>query len=196
MELTETIETLNKSLRDLYGIDTVTGDQMWRVSWSDSQLEKRYGTYEDWTASGIFIRRVTEVREVQKYQHVRAKYILEHLVVVPDVSMAELPVAKVSYECLHVFQDAFERYLPPHITICKLIIALVETAMQRSRDGLPPIKKFFDEEFSQEASEELKEKRIRELMNELHGDESGLYGVTTNESGSATFMPKNYEKGK
>jgi hypothetical protein len=49
MELTEKIESINNQLIELYGIDTITGQAMWRVVWSEDQFEHRLGTYDDFS---------------------------------------------------------------------------------------------------------------------------------------------------
>src|SRR5689334_9373374 len=98
MELVEKIEVLNSRLVDHFGIDTVTGDAIWRIVFSEDQFEKRLGTYDDITKGGIYLRTVTEVREVPKYrQWIHKKYILERLVLVPETNLPELPCLKQSY---------------------------------------------------------------------------------------------------
>ncbi len=62
------VDRINNQLKDLFGIDTVTGLQIFRIVYSEDQLEKRYGTYDDYTKGGLYIRTVTEVREVPKYR--------------------------------------------------------------------------------------------------------------------------------
>ena len=92
MELTEPVDSINKQLVDHFGTDTITGLAMWRVVFSEDQFEKRLGTYDDFTPSGIYLRTVTEVREVPKYrQWIKRKYVLENLVLIPDINKKELP---------------------------------------------------------------------------------------------------------
>lgn len=169
-----TLEYFNKQLSDLFGVDTVTGQQMWRICWSDDQYEKRLTEYND---KGELLQQ-PEVRLLPKYkQWIQQKYILEHLVAVPDISADELPSVKVSYEQIYTFQDGKEEYLPPNILVAKFIINTVLSAQQRARDGLSPLVKFIDEEFSQEASEELKKRRIEEMMLYMSGEDASFHNT-------------------
>src|SRR3990167_6442773 len=116
MELAESVERINKSLIDIFGKDTITGIAIWRVVYSENEFEKRFGTYNDISPAGIFLRTVTEVREVPKYrQWVQYKYILERLTLIPEISADDLPTPKLSYEPLWVFEDKFGNYLPPKL---------------------------------------------------------------------------------
>lgn len=186
MELTETIDTLNKQLRETFGIDTVTGQAIWRIVFSEDQLEKRHGTYEDYTTSGIFIRRVTEVREVPKYrQWIHERYVLERLVIVPAVNLQELVATNVSYEPIFVYWDGDGNYLPPKWEVSKFVIDTIYAAQYSTHT----LKKYVDDEDSQEKSIELKQKRINGIMEEFYGDESGLLGTTIN-CGSSIIVPR------
>ena len=158
MELTETIDSINSQLKELYGVDTVGGDVMWRISWSEDQFEKRLGTYSDYTREGIYLRTVTEVREVPKYrQWIQQKYVLERLVAIPDISQDELPTTKLSYEPMYVFESAQGVPLPPRLDVCRIIIDTVYSAM-----GKTNMAKYKDD-FSK-YTPEAQEKRIEEIM--------------------------------
>lgn len=166
MQITESIESINKQLVDLFGVDTVTGTPIWRVVWSEKQIEKRWGTYDDYTPSGIFIRTVTEVREVPKYrQWIQNKYVLERLTVIPEINMAELPTQKLSYEPIYVFETKKGEYLPPKIEAAKFIIDSLYAAMGKSC-----MAKYVDEEANNPI--EVKEQRVAKLHEELFGNET------------------------
>ncbi len=171
MELTESIERINEQLKTLFGIDTITSQAMWRVVWAEDQLEKQLVHHTD---SGVELLR-PEVREVKKYSWIKGRYILEHLVLVPEINMPELPGQQITYANIHTFEDAKEDYLPPNIIACKFIINLVESAMQRKRDGLSPIKKFVDEEYSQEASLHAKGERLNQICEALYGEDASFH---------------------
>ncbi len=178
MELTESIESINRQIIDLFGIDTVTGDAMWRVVWSEDQYEKRL---VDTTPEGLFLL-TPVVREVSKYkQWVHEKWVLERLVLVPDVNKNELPSQKVSYEPIWVFEDKEGDSLPPTVWACKFIIDTVYAAM-----GKRGLRKYVDEE--EKNPVETREKRIDKLQEELFGDESGLLGTTI--TGESIIVPQ------
>jgi len=179
MELTESIESINQQLIDLFGIDTITGLSIWRIVFSEDQFEKRLGTYEDYSRGGIFLREVTEVREVPKYrQWIQCKYVLERLVVVPEINERELPTSKLSYEPIWVFEDRFGNALPPVLRGAKLVIDTVYAAM-----GKAGMAKYKDPELDAENALELKRQEVDKIQEELYGDESGLGGAIVHGEG-------------
>jgi len=195
------VDTINKSLRDLFGSDIVTGQSIFRVIWSEDEIELRYGTFDDISPAGVYLRTVTETRTVPKYrQWIHAKHILERLVLVPEFNQQELGGAKISYEPLWVFEDRNGNYLPPRLDACKLVIDTVLATQNVAKAMITgdesvdrPTKRYSDPEGTQEASLALKEQRIDKLVEELFGDESGLSGATL-AGGSGIFVPPNYTK--
>lgn len=189
MELTETIESINRQLIDLFGIDTITGQAIWRVVFSEDQFEMRYGTYDDITPNGLYLRTITEVRKVPKYrQWIQKKYILERLVAVPIINTQELPNVKVSYEPLWVFEDKKGNYLPPHLEAAKFIINTVYAAQYANHS----LARYKDPDNNQENQIENQRKRVDGLVEELFGEQSSLEGTTR--TGESIIVPKNYEK--
>ena len=190
MELTEPIESINSQLVDLFGKDTISGIPIWRVVWSEEQFEKRLGTYDNITPSGLYLGSVTEVRLVPKYrQWITKKYVLERLVAVPDSQQNELPTSKVSYEPIYVFEDGNGDYLPPKSIVAKFVIDTIYAAQY----GGSHLKKYIDDEYSQEASLDAKAKRINSIFEEMTGEESSLGGTTV--SGESIIVPTSYERG-
>lgn len=197
---------INDALKDLFGVDTVTGMQMFRIVWSDDQMEKRHGTFDDFIpGTQIYLRTVTETREVPKYrQWIHQKYVLERLVVVPEINKEELPDSNLSYEPLWVFQDGNENYLPPTIQAAKFIIDTVLSAQAVHKmmiDGTEkvdrPVARYVDPDNSQEAVIENQRKRIDNIVEELYGDETGLMGQTLSRNqggGQAIIVPRNYKE--
>lgn len=181
MELTESIPEINRQLADLFGIDTITGQPIWKVVWSEDQYEKRMMEYSD---GGILLLQ-PEVRLVPKYkQWIQEKWVLERLVLVPDINKDDLPTEKLSYEPIHVFMDSKGNPLPPAIWACQFIIDAVYAAM-----GKRSLRKYVDPEINE--PEEEKRKRVEKLTEELFGDESGLLGTTiTGETVAYTGAPK------
>lgn len=195
MEL-ERVEDINRRLADNFGVDTITGIPIWRVVWSEDQLEKRYGTFDDITPAGIYLRTVTEVREVPKYrQWIHNKYLLERLVVIPAQDAKQLPTQKVSYEPIHIFQDRNENALPPKYAACEFAIQLIYAVQY----GDHSVARYVDPDNCQEAEIANRQARIAEIQEALHGDESGLMGATLAPSqaiagGSAIIVPHTYER--
>jgi|SRR5215510_560826 len=191
MELTETIDSLNKQLADLYGVDTVTGQPMWRIVWSEDQFEHRLGTYDDYSPAGLYLRTVTEVRWVPKYrQWIKKKYVLEHLVAIPDANMPELPATKTSYEPIYPFQTTSKKYLPPTIQAAKFAIELIHAAMGSRSD----VAKYKDP-YAGKTMEECHEMKVAEidsLQEELFGNESYVGDALAHKE--AIIVPRNFEK--
>lgn len=171
MESKEFVDRFNNSLADLFGRDTVTNQAMWRIVYSDDQFEKRRTNNAD---NGTLLL-YPEVRLLPKYQWIKAKYILEHLVGVPEVNLVDLPTQKMSYEIIWTFEDKNENYLPPNLEAAKFVINTVLSAMQRHKEGQSPIKKFMDEEYSQEASLEAKANRLNKICEQIYGEDASFH---------------------
>lgn len=190
MELTEKIETINRQLEEHFGIDTITGRPIWRVVWSDDQTEKRLTEFTD---SGLQLI-TPEVRELPKYrQWIHQKYILERLVLIPDVNIKELPCQKQSYEPMWVFEDKHGNPLPPQFELCKLVVDTVYAAL-----GKISLRKYRDPDADEKIPEVAiakKKAKIDKMCDDLFGDEqSGLDGALVH--GTGIVVPNNYDKAK
>lgn len=179
MELTEPIESINKQLVDLFGIDSVTGRPIWRVVWSEEQFEKRLMNV---TNEGFHLL-IPEVREVPKYrQWIKERYVLERLTVIPEVNENELPTEKLSYEPIWVFETQRGVYLPPRLDAAKIVIDTVYAAMGKS--SLAKYKE------TNEAPEE-KDIRLGKLQDELFGNETEVGDALAHNQ--AIIVPSNYK---
>jgi hypothetical protein len=160
----------------------MTGMPIFRIVWSDDQLEKRKLNV---TETGIQLL-TPIVKEVPKYgQWINHRYVLERLVIVPEINKEELMDKKLSYEPLWVFQNGSEEAVAPTLWGCKFIIDAVYAAT-----GKKSLRKYVDEEAQK--SEELREARINKLQEELFGDESGLMGTTV--TGETVIVPQNFKE--
>lgn len=187
MELTESIESMNRYLADIYGIDTITGLPIWRIVWSEDQFEKRK---IDTTESGILLP-YPIVREVPKYrQWVQEKYVLERLVIVPEMNRDELPANKISYEPLFVFQGQNGKYLPPKMEVCELVIDTVMAAQ-----GKGSLAKYLDpasDEKDPAVARAKQRARVDEIVSDLFGNESDVGDSLAYHEG--IVVPRNYTK--
>lgn len=180
MELTESIESLNHQLIDLFGIDTVSGNPIWRIVFSEDQFENRLGTYSDYTESGIYLRTVTEVRYVPKYrQWIQERFVLERLTIIPEINSDELPSTRLSYEPIYVFENGKGDYLPPKIEVARIVIDSVYAAQGKSS-----MAKYLDDEDV--------EKRIDSLQEYLFADETDISDHLSRQTG--IIVPSNYKK--
>lgn len=189
MEL-ERVESINRQLKESFGIDTASGEPIWRVVWSEDQFEYRLGTYSDYTEGGIYLRTVTEVRYVPKYrQWIPEKYVLERLVVIPGPSVAELPAVKTTYEPIHIFEDANRNPLPPRFDACEFVIHLVYKAQ-----GISSVGKYKDPMAGLDTKEliEAKNAELQKLQDDLFGNETDTGDALAHKE--AIIVPRNYER--
>lgn len=175
------IQAVNVKLIDHFGVDTLTGKAIWRVSWSNDQVEKRLTIH---TAEGLELLH-PEVRECKKYPWVKNRWILERLVLIPEINEKDLPVEKQSYECMYPFENAYTGdMIMPTFEACKFVVDTVYAAMGKSS-----MAKYVDEEAKNPV--EAKKARIDKLQEELFGDESSLMLRTvTGEAVAYTGEPK------
>jgi len=188
----ERIETINQFLTDNFGVDTITGQPIYRVVWADDQYENRLTKFTD---SGVEMLS-EELRLLPKYPWCNGFYILEQLTVTPEINLRELAGNKIAYNILHKFMGANELPVPPAIWACKFIIDTVNAAMGKSSlasyvhdndpDPTNPVK-------SPMEMYDFNKQKIDQITNELFGDESGLKGMTI-DSGSAIIVPQGYNK--
>ena len=187
MSYLESPETINKRLIDQFGIDTHSSNPIWRVVFSDDQMEKRLTNF---TKEGFELL-TPMVIEVPKYkQWIQGKYILERFVIVPDFQQIELAGAKTSYEIIWTFEDKNGNPLPPKWEAINFIINTIYAAQY----GTHNLKKFHDPENSQEAALEAKRQRVDAIIEELWGDQSSLQGTTKTGESVAYTGPSVFEK--
>lgn len=186
MELTEPIESINRQLVSLFGIDSDTGRPMFRVVESWTQYEKRLTNI---TAEGLKLQ-YPKVQEKPKYDQRdldwKGMYILERLVIVPLANQEEIPTEGMSYEPLWVFKDNMGNPLPPRVDACKLVIDTMYAAL-----GKKSMAKYVDPDNDPEQSIHDKMVRVQALEEQLFGDESNLLLRTvTGEAVGYTGEPK------
>jgi hypothetical protein len=162
-------EQINELLKGHFGIDTITSLPIWRVSWAPDHYEKRYGTWEDYGAGGIFLRRVTEMREVPKYPHLPQHYIFERLVIVPPEQSRELCRAVISYEPIHPFWDSNTDPLPPNWEVCKFIVDTIYAAMGKSS-----LRKYVDPDADGNNGLDAQKERLKKIMDGLYGNHTDV----------------------
>lgn len=104
----ESAESINKRLLENYGRG-IADQPLFRVVYSDSQREKRFGTFMKETEAGIYLGTETCVRDCEKYPFFLNMWILE--TVKPNFSNPEI-LEKWSYEPLWVFKDRMQNPLP------------------------------------------------------------------------------------
>jgi hypothetical protein len=148
------VKSINKLIREHFGIDGNTGMPRYRISWSDSEREDRYGTFEIWYGS-IFLRTEEGVRNVPKYPYIKQRWILEKLFYLtgknPEIQ------GKFTFEPLFTFESNAGDPLPVIWDVCKRIIDV-------SLQG--PEQKFRNFTAEEEAAQEQEAKHFEEMIGE------------------------------
>lgn len=179
----EEVETLNRRLLDYYGRTEPEGLPNYRIVWSDDQFEKRKFMHTD---SGVELL-YSEVRRVPKYrQWVQSKYILERLTVISNFEGSDLTEV-LSYEPVYVFETAKGEALNPTWHAVNFIVANVNHNMAHTG-----YVKYKDPEANPEEAKEAKEQRIKQLMEDLFGNESEI-GTALAHKEAVTVPNKGFE---
>jgi len=126
----EQLDILNARLKDTYGYDF--NKPKFRLVWSTTELEKRLGTFNDYSG-GIFLRQREEVREVPKYPSYSNRWILEVSAFSPGDT-----VNHNGYEPLYVF-DNDGRALEPVWRAIAYIVSMALNPIHRSPSDLDAI---------------------------------------------------------
>jgi len=142
----ETIKVLNKRLTSIFGKE-IDGRSRFRIVFSDTQYEKRYGIFEEYYGD-IFLREVTGVKEVPKYGYIKSKHVLEQLFY---GTFPDRPFETSSYEPIWTFMDKDRNPLYPVWPVCEIVI----------KSKLEGIKRTLSDWVS--AEEEIKQKEIKEF---------------------------------
>lgn len=190
MSTYEKVETLNRRLSDRYGLYS-DGRPLWRLVWSEDEMEKRHGIWDDYTSNGLFIRRVEEVREVPKYrQWINPPcFILERLLEIPEGVQTQL-LTKTSYETVFTFRDKWNQPLPPTWRAIELIMFSVLSNAARAVGAKyeDPRNRLADPKIA--AEDRLRE--IAEIEEELFGNETQISDALA--YGRGIVVPAHYSK--
>lgn len=118
------IDQLNRKIGGEYM--SIDGRALFRLVWSEASFENRHGTFREFTESGLFIREVTEVRRVRKYNYIHNRWIFEAWAPGNLTRNIELPDASNGdYVPVYVFEDRGGNYLPPNEKVVRFLIAAV-----------------------------------------------------------------------
>jgi hypothetical protein len=177
----ESIETLNRRLIDYFGLDSDTGRAMFRITWANDEVEKRLISESEGGVQYLY----PSVQEVKKYPYLKDLYVLERLVVIPDVNKEELPTQKLSYEPIWAYKDVNNFPLPPIWEATKLVIDVLYAAL-----GKKSLVKYVDSE--ENTTPEGRDARIEKLGKELFGNETDTGDAM--KYGEAIVVPRNYSK--
>lgn len=122
--MSATVKEINKRLK-IYGSNDY-GDPNFRVVFTDDETERRKGTFTDYH-NNIFVRTVSEIREVPKYPWLKARFIIERWASGDKAYHPDLVTIKNGvYICIYVFQSSKDgSYLPPLWKVTEIIVDAV-----------------------------------------------------------------------
>lgn len=151
------IEAINASLKHEYRV--LDGRPIYRIVWSDDQLEKRLGTFCDYYGSILIREEHKCLREVKKYWYLQKPcWVLEKLVFLPrEREMYDLIEELVegrngTYETVYTFINKKQEQLP---VVHEIVEAIIHTLHS-------PDKKLTQSDF--DAIEKLEEKAEMDMF--------------------------------
>ena len=171
--MSESITVLNKRLVERFGL-SIDGRPNFRIVFSDTQYEKRYGTFEVYVGP-LFLREETCLKEVQKYPYIQGKHVLEEL---KYGDFPDQPFVTSSYEPLWTFMDKDRNALYP---VWDAVEIVVISRLEGTRSAMMGKKRNFKQE-----EVEQKEKDIKETEEILFG--SGTDGVHEMKNQQVNFV--------
>ena len=147
------IEQLNSRIGAEYM--SIDGRALFRLIWSENAFENRRGTFREFSDSGLFIREVTEVRRVRKYNYIHNRWIFEAWAPGNLTANVETPdTVNGDSVPVYVFEDRHGGYLPPNEKVVRFLIAAVYGKVRR--DEIP----------SQEYLEEKEIQRVEDSLDD------------------------------
>lgn len=151
---TKLLREVNELLARELGLSPFENKPNFQVIWSTGLTEKRFGTFSDFYGK-IFVRQVTEVRDVLKYPFDQDRWILERIQ--SSAGNREL-LADHSYEPLYVFKDEHGFFLP-------LKMKVIEVLIHRVKHPLSPdqIREILTKRLENEEEDE-----VNDFLNILH----------------------------
>lgn len=131
--MNDTIDHLNKWLLNREG-RSLDGHQLYRLVWSDSCFENRYGTFREF-AGDLFIREVTGVRLVPKYNYIRERYIFEKWAPGSMTQNSETPdAANGDYIPVYVFESSNRKFLEPNKKVLTFLLDFMRGQIRTDRE--------------------------------------------------------------
>lgn len=171
---------INKLLDDRYGRDPVKNRPKYRVSWSTTETERRFGRYHVYYMQHIFLREEVGELEVPKYPDFPDCWVLENFIYCP---VEEIPESKSGhYEILYPFLSPKKQALEPLFRVCEIII----WCQRHPQDP----KELYN--YLTERDKKLFDSEVAYFKDVLE-DKAGSPLVTALRDKEAVTVPRNYE---
>jgi hypothetical protein len=115
-------ELINKFLSKFGTIPNEPKKPLFRLVWTDEQIELRRGTYNIYYGD-VFLRTETGVLTVPKYPHLKGRYIIERWYPPEIYFTPELPESvNGGYEVKFIFEDKNYNRLPLRMRVVEILI--------------------------------------------------------------------------
>lgn len=121
------VDVINRKLFEEYRV--LDGRPIYRLVWSDDQLELRVGTFTDWYGSILIREEHKALREIKKYWYLEQQcWVLEKLVFMPkweamkDLLEELVQARNGTYEPVYTFIGADNSPLPVSFPVVEYII--------------------------------------------------------------------------
>jgi hypothetical protein len=113
-------QEINKFL-EKFGTE-LDGRPRYKLAWAPDCFEIRKGTFDSYVAgTNIFIKSVTETRQVPKYTYLGDCYVIEQLIF--GCNNSELPLAfNGSYEPMYAFRSEAGIPLPLNLRVAEIVM--------------------------------------------------------------------------
>lgn len=174
----EQVEIINQRLIDYYGYFESGDKPNYRLVYSNNQFEMILDTFRDYVpGTNIFVREVTEFREVRKYPYLKNKWVLEKILPAPEQLTTNL-----TYESIWVFGkkgDPYGESIEPKWIAIQFVIDGIHEAMAKAGSPFP---KYTPRPIEQNDPEGLR-LRYNEIYEALYGNESNVTDSLMQHSG-------------
>lgn len=174
-------DAINYLLELRYGKDQVRNQPQYRLSWSTTETERRFGTYHVYYMQHIFLREERGELEVPKYPDFPDCWVLENFIYAP---VMEIPETKNGhYEILYPFLSPKREPLEPLFRVCEIVIWC-------QRNPHQPGELY---NILSERDKKLFQKEVA-YFEDILEDRSGSWIVSALHDREAVTVPKNYER--
>lgn len=140
------IDGINQRLYDSYRV--IDGRPIYRIVWSDDQLELRLGTFTDWYGHILIRQEHKALREIKKYWYLkRPCWLLEKLVFMPseyhlkDILEELVQARNGTYEPVYVFNDRDNNPIPVVESVVEFIINSLHNPQKRTKKDFEAMEK-------------------------------------------------------
>jgi hypothetical protein len=164
------IDSINKRLLENYRV--LDGRPIYRIVWSDDQLEKRFSNkWTDWCGPIIIRSEYSATRTIKKYWYINPPcWVMEKLIFLPSSWHVKELVKELveaqngTYEPIYPFRDSRNNPLPVVSDVVDFILERLHNPTKKSPKDLERIREIEEEE------------EVKYFENELHeGERSPLF---------------------